>query len=211
MKKPTRTPEEIRDAARAELPALRTLSRRFAELYRELRRTPQYQRRLELVDNEDDARPPAELFKLNRVFWLAATLGGGCSPDLSVLTECVDELDKSTDPERWASDPARSRDEHRRRRAVSKEMAAREAADRKANPWRYERLSLGLPVSMAESMANELRLTAAAGRRAARRRAADPRAAVRELATSLDAAAAIFRTCARAGRGRGRRARSATR
>jgi hypothetical protein len=115
-----RTPEEIRDAARAELPALVAIRKRLAALYEELRRTPEYQRRCQLEDDDPAAWP------LDATYWLASSL---CDDDLGKpLRNVIKHLRDDTSPQRWADAPARSK----RRAEMMKARDAKEAKARRS-------------------------------------------------------------------------------
>jgi hypothetical protein len=117
-----RTPEEIRDAARAEIPGLVTIHKRLGELYDELCRTPEFRRRRKLKDEDPAA------WELNAVYWLAATL---CKDDVGgALRDAIAHLRKDTSPAGWASEPSRSRKafaEQKAREAREAKKEAREA------------------------------------------------------------------------------------
>ncbi len=129
----TRTPEEIRDEARAELPGLVAASRRLRALSREIEKTPEYRRRLALVDRENEERPPAALFELNRVFGLAGALTSDLVEGETDLEQFISNLDRCTEIKAWRDDPRRSKAAHARQRREWAADRKREDLERAKN------------------------------------------------------------------------------
>lgn len=131
-----RTPEEIRDLVRAEVPALVAMHKRFVGFLEELNRTSEYRHWSAHYEDDgwDDSEEALRWEGVTNLCAALAELTGDSSPK-----GVLHFLRRATNPKAWTIDAARAdRDRIRRRQARSeaksqaeeRRRAAREASDK---------------------------------------------------------------------------------